>query len=62
MPRSEWILMQNNIEMKHTAVSPRQIEPKTLNILSRKTAGAHQLLASGFTREEMRQIVAEQID
>jgi hypothetical protein len=54
--------MQNNIEMKQTAVSPRPIEPKMPNMLPRKIMSAHQLLASGFTREEMRQIVAEQID
>ncbi len=54
--------MQNNIEMKHTAVSPRPIEPKMPNMLPRKIMRAHQLLASGFTREEMREIVAEQID
>ena len=54
--------MQNNIEMKHTPVSPRPIEPKMPNMSPRKIMSAHQLLASGFTREEMRQIVAEQID
>ena len=54
--------MQNNIEMKQTAVTPQSIEPKMPNMLPRKIRGAHQLLASGFTREEMRQIVAEQID
>jgi hypothetical protein len=54
--------MQNNIEMKQTAVSPRSIEPKMPNMLPRKITSPRQLLASGFTREEMRQIVAEQID
>jgi len=54
--------MQNNIEMKNSAVSPRPIEPKMLKMLPREFMRAHQLLASGFSREEMRQIVAEQID
>jgi hypothetical protein len=54
--------MQNNIEMKNSAVKPRPIEPRILNGFPRKIPRPPTISGSGFTREEMRQIVAEQID
>jgi hypothetical protein len=54
--------MQNNIEMKNSAVKPRPIEPRNLNRFPRKIPRTQKISGSGFTRKEIRQIVAEQID
>lgn len=56
--------MQNNIEMKNIAVNPRPNEQSNPNlVLPRLLRVQKQKLQSPlFTREEMRQIVAEQID
>jgi hypothetical protein len=54
------INMQNNIEMKSSVVDPRPHEPINLNSILPELTRKPQ--RSGFTREEMRRIVAEQID
>ena len=56
------IHMQNNIDPKNTAVNPRTINPNNLNSSRSTTLNTRKWSGSGFTREEMRQIVAEQID
>lgn len=54
--------MQNNIEMKNSVVGPRPYEPNKLNSMPPKFPLMRKPLGSGFSREEMRRIVADQID
>lgn len=54
--------MQNIIEITNSAANPRAADPKDLNRLPRQIQRPLKLPGSGFTREEMRRIVAEQID
>jgi hypothetical protein len=54
--------MQDNIEMKNSVVSSRSYEPNKLNSMPPKFPLLRKPQGSGFSREEMRRIVADQID
>jgi len=59
---SKWTSMQKSTETKTAAAKPRSYEPNNKNVLLSKISAAWKPQPCGFTREEMRQIVAEQID
>jgi hypothetical protein len=54
--------MQMITELNRTTVRPPQIDRDTNNNPLRIIAATCEHQASGFTREELRQIVADQID
>ena len=54
--------MQMITELNRTTVRPPQIDRDTINNPPRIIAATCEHQASGFTREELRQIVADQID
>jgi hypothetical protein len=54
--------MQNDIEMKNNAVEPLTNRTRGSEQVAKKIPRTQKISGSGFTREEMRQIVAEQID
>jgi hypothetical protein len=54
--------MQKSTETKIAAAKPRSYEPNNKNVLPSRISTVWKPQPCGFTREEMRQIVAEQID